>query len=136
MKTQCARFLLLAFVLVPVLPASMASMLRTKQLILAKRCDTLDCVRDRINLIDQKIVLLIRDRLIYVQRAAELKKEKKSVHDQEREDKTLSSVSQQAEKAGYPGEIAKAVFKTILHQSNNYEKRFHHYQSQKLNTRK
>ncbi|AIT64279.1 chorismate mutase [Coxiella burnetii] len=136
MKTQCARFLLLACVLVPILSASAASMPRTKQLILAKRCDTLDCVRDRIDLIDQKIVLLIKDRLMYVQRAAELKKGKKSIHDQVREDKILASVSQQAGKAGYSGEIAKAVFKTILHQSNNYEKRFHHYQSQKLNTRK
>ncbi len=49
--------------------------------------------------------------------------------DQAREDKILAFLSQQADKKGYLGEIAKTVFKTILHQSNNYEKRFHHYKS-------
>ncbi len=96
--------------------------------IAAKKCTTLTCVRSGINVIDQKIIAEIGKRLAYVKRAGELKKNVKSVHDQQRENQILAAVAEQAKKMGYSGDIAKAVFKTILQQSNIYEKQFHHYQ--------
>jgi isochorismate pyruvate lyase len=93
----------------------------------ARHCKNLTCVRDNIDSINAKIVRLLGERLQYVKRAGELKKNVKSVHDQKRENEILHSVSMQAKKLGYPGSVAVAVFKTILAQSNVYEKQFHHY---------
>ena len=93
----------------------------------ASHCKDLTCVRDNIDSINAKIVRLLGERLQYVKRAGELKKNVKSVHDQKRENAILQSVSKQAKKLGYPGGVAVAVFKTILAQSNVYEKQFHHY---------
>lgn len=91
----------------------------------AQNCQTLACVRNNIDLIDAEIVNLMGSRLAYVKRAGELKKGQKSIHDPERENKILLKVADQAEKAGYSGSIAAAVFKTILFQSNIYEEEFH-----------
>lgn len=105
-----------------------ASAISPTNLTPASDCQTLECVRNNIDNVDKQIIALIGDRLTYVKRAGELKKHTASVHDQARENKILQTVSQQAENAGYPGSIASAVFKTILTQSNIYEKQFHHYQ--------
>ena len=91
----------------------------------ARACQTLICVRKNIDVIDTKIVKLIGFRLTYVRRAGELKKNTASIHDQARENKVLKKVTYQAEKAGYSGSIASAIFKTILLQSNIYEKKIH-----------
>ncbi len=93
----------------------------------AQNCQNLQCVRKNIDTVDKAIVKLLGERLRNVARAGELKKHTKSVHDQARENLILKTVSQQAQQAGYPGSIAKAVFKTILLQANVYEKQFHHY---------
>ncbi len=103
---------------------------RQEKLTPAARCQTLNCVRNNIDLVDMKIVNLMGARLTYVKRAGELKKHQKSLHDQSRENEILKKVGQQAEKAGYPASIGIAVFKTILLQSNLYEKQFHRYRSQ------
>jgi len=68
-------------------------------------------------------VKLIGKRLAYVKRAGELKKNINSVHDQKRENSILASVARQAEQEGYSGSIAKAIFETILKESNRYEKK-------------
>ena len=86
-------------------------------------CQMLTCVRKNIDLIDTKIVKLIGLRLTYVKRAGELKKNTFSIHDQARENRVLANVTNQAEKAGYSGSIASAIFKSILLQSNIYEKK-------------
>ncbi len=91
----------------------------------AQQCNNLKCVRKGIDQINAGIVKLIGQRLAYVKRAGELKKGTKSVHDQKREDAILSAVSLQAQKEGYPASIARAVFQTILAQSNTYEKKYH-----------
>src|SRR5262245_59811430 len=88
----------------------------------ADKCATLQCVRKNIDSIDQKLVKLIGERLTYVKRAGELKKNAKSIHDQSRENKILKSVGKQAQQTGYPATIAIAIFKTILAQANIYEK--------------
>lgn len=89
----------------------------------AENCQTLSCVRAGIDAIDQHIVVLISERLAYVKKAAELKQQdKKAVHDAAREQNILTSVSLQAQQLGYDGKIAQAIFKTILYQSNQYEK--------------
>lgn len=87
----------------------------------AAECKTLECVRTHIDQIDQQLVQLIGNRLTYVKRAGELKKGRRPVHDQAREDKILTNVGKQAEQVGYPSTIAVAVFKTLLQQTNKYE---------------
>ncbi len=89
------------------------------------QCPTLNCVRKNIDAIDTKLITLIGQRLAYVKRAGELKKNIKSIHDPAREAKILHTVGQQAENAGYPAAIAIAIFKTILAQANVYERQFH-----------
>jgi len=54
-------------------------------------------------------------------RAGEIKGKTIPVHDPKREDQILAKVSLLAEKQGYPGELAKSIYKTILQESNYYE---------------
>ena len=84
-------------------------------------------MRTGIDQINSQIVTLLGQRLQYVKRAGELKKNKKSIHDQARENMILTNVGKQAQREGYPASIAQAVFKAILKQSNVYEKKFHFY---------
>lgn len=103
----------------------------------AQHCQNLICVRNNIDSIDTQIVTLIGERLSYVKRAGELKKGKRSVHDQARENKILNQVAKQAQAVGYPPKIATAVFRTLLKQANLYETKSHSYnptQSNSLDT--
>lgn len=90
---------------------------------IAEKCAYLNCVRNHIDTIDAQLVTLLGERLAYVKRAGELKGPNVPVHDQARENKILDKVSKAAETFGYSGEIARAVFVTLLKQSNSYERR-------------
>lgn len=93
----------------------------SSQSISAKNCPNLLCVRNNIDAIDSEIIKLIGLRLTYVQRAAELKKNKQPIHDQTRENQIILKVTQLALKDGYPGSIAAEIYKTLLIQTNIYE---------------
>ncbi len=88
-------------------------------------CQTLSCVRREIDVIDKQIVELIGKRLAYVKMAGELKKNRKIIHDCAREHEILEEVKEQAASLGYPSDIAVEIFKTILVQSNIYERKYH-----------
>jgi chorismate mutase len=90
----------------------------------AERCSNLDCVRQNIDVIDSQLVLLLGQRLAYVKRAGELKGPQRPVHDQARESVILNKVIQEADFIGYPSYFVRAVFITILAQSNIFEQRF------------
>lgn len=92
-------------------------------LIPAKHCSDLICVRNNIDLIDADIVRLIGLRLMYVERAGELKKGKMATHDQARENQIILKVTKLAEKEGYESSIIIEVYKTLLTQTNIYEKK-------------
>ena len=83
------------------------------------------CVRQKIDGINTKIVNLIEERLQYVKRAGELKKNTQAVNDPNRNLAILRAVGMAAEQAGYPPQIAQTIFKTILQQSIQYERQFH-----------
>ena len=85
------------------------------------KCQSLHCVRIGIDSIDTKIILLLKQRLDYVARAGQLKKGKRPIHDQAREDRILKQVAKEGSAAGVPSAFARAVFKTILAGSNQYE---------------
>ena len=91
---------------------------------IAEKCADLNCVRGNIDNIDSQIVALLGQRLAYVKRAGELKGPNVPVHDQAREDKILAKVAQEAESFGYPGTIARALYTTLLQQTNAYEQQF------------
>ena len=86
-----------------------------------KKCSNLTCVRECIDSIDAQIVNLIGQRLSYVKRAGEIKGKNIPIHDQKRENQILEKVGFLAEKQGYPAELAKSIYKTILETSNHYE---------------
>lgn len=88
-------------------------------------CQTLTCVRKEIDLIDEKIVDLLVQRFAYVKKAGVLKRNRKHIHDCAREQEILQQVRKQADKQGLPGVIVVDVFKTILHESNEFEKKYH-----------
>lgn len=90
----------------------------------AEKCPDLNCVRGHIDNIDSQLVVLLGERLAYVKRAGELKGPNVPVHDQARENKILDKVAAEAEAFGYPGAIARAVFTSLLGQTNIYEGRF------------
>lgn len=92
-------------------------------------CQTLSCVRKEIDVIDKQIVELIGKRLAYVKMAGELKKNRKIIHDCAREHEILQQAKEQAESLGYPSDIAVEVFKTILVQSNSYERKYHTFRN-------
>lgn len=86
-----------------------------------QNCQTLNCVRSYIDMIDNQIITLIGQRLAYVKMAASIKGNTQAVVDPQREAAILTMVGQQAERAGYPPTIAQSVFKTILAESDQYE---------------
>lgn len=88
----------------------------------ASSCETLACVRKNIDRIDAKMIALLGQRLTYVKRAGELKKNQ-AIYDRRRERKILRRIEEQAIAEGYPASIAIAVFETILRQSVLYEKK-------------
>ena len=90
----------------------------------AEQCQTLICVRQNIDIIDASMVALIGQRLTYVKRAGELKRGKQAVHDAAREQQILMRITQLAKAAGYSPVIAVAVYKTLLLQTNQYERYF------------
>lgn len=98
-----------------------------KQITPAQDCQSLQCVRNNIDIVDDKIVVLIGQRLAYVRRAGELKKNQFTIHDSAREKKILHKVELKAKQQGYPSEIAIDVFKTLLASSNRYEQKYHRY---------
>lgn len=89
----------------------------------ADQCQNLQCVRANLDNIDSKMIALLGERLAYVQRAGQLKGRSQSTHDRGRELAIFDKVTQQAQQIGYPPEIARIVFGTILFQSNLYEQR-------------
>lgn len=92
-------------------------------------CQTLSCVRKEIDVLDKQIVELIGKRLAYVKMAGELKKNRKLIHDCAREHEILKQAKEQAESLGYPSSIAEEIFKTILAQSNIYERKYHTFRN-------
>lgn len=100
-----------------------------KKLNTATNCQTLTCVRNEIDVIDEKIVVLIAQRLAYVKKAGELKKNRKIIHDCARERDILNQARKQAEKLGFSGSIAVEIFRTILAQSNLYELKYHTFRN-------
>lgn len=100
-----------------------------KKISTSTNCQTLTCVRKEIDVIDEKIVVLIAQRLAYVRKAGELKKNRKIIHDCAREREILNQARKQAEKLGFSGSIAAEIFKTILSQSNIYERKYHTFRN-------
>lgn len=88
-------------------------------------CHTLTCVRKEIDHVDDEIVDLLVQRFAYVKKAGELKRNRKHIHDCAREQEILAQVRKQAEQQGLPGVIMVEIFKTILDQSNLYERKYH-----------
>lgn len=90
----------------------------------ASQCQTLKCVRQNIDSIDTQLVTLLGERFANVQRAGQLKKQTATaVHDSAREANILAAVQTQAEQQAYPAAPIVNVFKAILAQANNYEKK-------------
>ena len=96
----------------------------TPALLPAEQCQTLTCVRHHIDIIDANMVMLVGQRLTYVKRAGELKQGKQAVHDAAREQQILMRITQLAKAAGYSPAIAVAIYKTLLLQTNQYERQF------------
>lgn len=118
-RTSITKKITFVFLCIPFFICSQLSHADT-----AEQCKTLSCVRSHIDTIDAQVVKLIAKRLSYVQKAGELKAGVTPLHDSVRENQILKNVESQMEALNYPPDIAQAIFKTILKQSNQYEENY------------
>lgn len=85
---------------------------------------TLQEIRKKLDEIDEKIIHLLSERQSYMPRVAEYKKANNmSVDQPEREEEVLFSKSKLAEDLGLDSTISKVIFKTILENSKDIQRK-------------
>jgi isochorismate pyruvate lyase len=83
-------------------------------MIAAEACDSMAELRTAIDVLDRKLVLLLARRQLYIERAAVLKKERKTVRDEARIEDVVAKVLAAAREAGLSPQIAEPVWRTLI----------------------
>ena len=90
----------------------------------AKNCESLPCIREEIDSINDKLLALIVRRTAFVRRAGDLKKHSKIANDQKRVEDQLSVISEKSSKFGLPKEISLETFKALINKSIEFEQKY------------
>ena len=90
----------------------------------ARKCETLTCVRNHIDLINVQILQLLVKRTAYVQRAGDIKAPTKVANDQKRVDEQLAQLAARSDQYGLPKEITIETFKQLMSASIAYEQKY------------
>lgn len=77
-------------------------------------CATMDQLRPQIDRIDRALVALMKERLGYIERAAEIKQTRDKVYDSWRIEDVVAKVKREAAKQGLPAEIAEPVWRELI----------------------
>ena len=80
----------------------------------AARCRSMADVRAEIDRLDRALVKLLAERQTYIERAAEIKTARNTVHDQARIDDVVAKVLQSAQREGLSAQIAEPVWRVLV----------------------
>ena len=86
-----------------------------------RRCETMAEVRAEIDRIDRVLVKLLSERQRYIERAAEIKSDRRAVRDEDRIEDVIAKVLDEAGKAGLSAEIAEPLWRTLVERSIAFE---------------
>jgi isochorismate pyruvate lyase len=78
-------------------------------------------LRAQIDRIDQALVALMAERQSYIERAAEIKKDRSVVHDDARIEDVVAKVLAEAQSKGLSTAIAEPVWRTLVARSIEHE---------------
>lgn len=80
----------------------------------AAECTGMSEVRAGIDHMDRKLLALLAERLTYIERAGEIKPSRDTVRDEWRIEDVVSKVLAEAERIGFPTEIAEPVWRLLI----------------------
>ena len=86
-----------------------------------ENCASMAELRAAIDALDQKLVTLLAQRQLYIERAAILKPDRGAVHDDVRIEDVIAKVLVAAKQAGLSTAIAEPVWRTLIEQSIHHE---------------
>ena len=87
----------------------------------AQNCPTMADVRREIDRTDRALVRLLAERLTYIERAGEIKKDRAIVRDEARIADVLAKVKAACEREGFPFKIAEPVWRALMEGCIAYE---------------
>jgi isochorismate pyruvate lyase len=80
----------------------------------AAQCRSMADIRTEIDRLDRALVRLLAERQTYIERAAEIKTARNTVHDQARIDDVVANVLQSAQREGLSAQIAEPVWRVLV----------------------
>ncbi len=86
-----------------------------------KNCQTMTDVRAGVDETDRELAALIGRRFRYMDAAARIKPQREHVRDEARKAQVIANVAEQAALHGWPPEVAKALWDTLVEASIAYE---------------
>ena len=93
----------------------------TDRTIAAEDCSDMPTLRGQIDRVDRALLKLIGERTTYIARAAVLKGDRATVHDQARIEDVVAKVTARAAENGVPPALAEAVWRELIAQSIAFE---------------
>lgn len=93
----------------------------TDRTIAAADCPDMPTLRGQIDRVDRALLKLIGERTTYIARAAVLKGDRNTVHDQARIEDVVQKVKSRAAENGVPPALAEAVWRELIAQSIAFE---------------
>jgi isochorismate pyruvate lyase len=85
------------------------------------RCENMAEIRSEIDRIDRVLVKLLSERQRYIERAAEIKSDRRAVRDEIRIEDVIAKVLAEARRVGLDGKIAEPVWRTLVECSIAFE---------------
>lgn len=87
----------------------------------AKNCETMADVRREIDRLDRELVLLMAERLRYIEEAAKVKQDRNRVRDEDRIEDVVAKVLAESAKVGLSPEVAEPVWRLLIERSIAHE---------------
>lgn len=87
----------------------------------AKNCETMTDVRREIDRLDRELVLLMAERLRYIEEAAKVKQDRNRVRDEDRIEDVVAKVLAESEKVGLTREVAEPIWRLLIERSIAHE---------------
>jgi isochorismate pyruvate lyase len=87
----------------------------------AARCATMAEVRIAIDLLDERIVTLLGERMRYIEAAARIKPDRGAVRDEARKASVIAHARDVAADAGFPPDLAAAIYELLVEGSIAHE---------------
>jgi len=105
----------------PTTPAGQHTAMQNDAIKAPEDCSSMAELRAAIDALDRELVILLARRQAYIERAATLKQERRTVRDDARIEQVIAKVLAEAAQAGLSGTIAEPVWRTLIEQSIRHE---------------